>query len=145
MDCAESKKAGAFHDGVLSESERAAYALHLESCAACRAEIESLRRFSVWMTAARGVSAPRSARRSPAQYVRQEFERRRLVRLAAALTSAAAMVILACSAALWNASSGTEILVSTRNWERAVVTGQFEQPANEPDDPLYQVLFREQH
>jgi anti-sigma factor RsiW len=42
MDCIDKKKISAYLDGELPEDERARIEIHLEECAACRAEAEEL-------------------------------------------------------------------------------------------------------
>ena len=46
MECDQTQRLNAFHDGELSARDAAEVVRHLEACSACRAELETLQRMS---------------------------------------------------------------------------------------------------
>jgi anti-sigma factor RsiW len=91
--CDQTKHVQAFHDGELSAADRAALASHLESCSACAAELDDLRRLSTHLAATSipSLSLDALARLHGAVNVAEE---RGVLRLAEWLTAAAAAVLV---------------------------------------------------
>ena len=139
MGCSLYNKSGAYLDSELSAADRSAFEAHLPACSECSQEVARLQRLSNFLS-----SAPKPEFNPQQLFWKARQNRQGILRFAEMLTAAAAVVILICGIWLLRQDSQSRNTANTINWERVVVTQQFDPPQNEPDDPLVQVLLREQ-
>jgi anti-sigma factor RsiW len=117
----------AHHDGELTAQARATVEAHLASCAACRDQLEGLRRVS---------QAVRSAAMSPVpagaigewMRVGRRVDDRRVLRLAGAMTAAAAAVLVAATLSLVMQRADAAPVLG--DWEAAVLGPTGDEPAS---------------
>lgn len=137
MACECFSKVGPYLDKEMPAAQRQEFESHLKSCSECKQELSRLQRLSTFISVA---AAPAV---NPQQlFWKARNNRQGLIRFAEMLTAAAAVIILVCG--IWLLKSNAPTNAATANWQRAVVTQQFEAPQNESDDPFVQVLLREQ-
>ena len=117
--CERIERIGAYHDGELPTAEASALARHVEDCPACREELHRLRVLSGWLSAAPEVP-PAAVERLRGAF--QPYRSQSVLRLAKALTVAAAVVLLVCSAFLYRDTAVQQSPVSQpTEWERTAV------------------------
>ena len=98
--CENIRKLSAHHDGELPTDEAQRVAQHLRQCPSCRQELEQLRAISQWLSASPAPAVPEEV----LARLRRSFRPRRdriILRTAKTLTTAAAAVLVVCSALLW--------------------------------------------
>jgi anti-sigma factor RsiW len=140
MSCENLRKTNAYFDRELPAAEREAFEKHCANCAECATELSRLERMSRFVVAARFTDA----RREPFAW-RANLNRQRVERLAQMLTAVAAVVMIFCGVSVLRGKAKTNTSAAVPSWEKTAVTLQFEPgPAAETDDPIVQVLLREQ-
>jgi len=98
--CENIPKIGAYHDGELSPRERDELERHIARCDDCRRELRRLEALSRWLASAPRPEVPADVLDRLRRSIRPRRDRT-LLRTAGALTAAAAAVLIACSAVLW--------------------------------------------
>lgn len=146
MGCEKQNKIGAYLDRELPEPERASFESHLSACSECSAELARLQRLKNFLVAAR---MPQMVR--PRAVFEARMNSQRLVRFAESLMAAAAIIIVICTVSLAQISVPDQTPVSTasasqpvQNWERMALSQQIETASTENEDPMVQVLLRDQ-
>lgn len=102
--CQRRIEAQRYHDGELSPAERADFERHAAECPSCARELDELRRLAADMRTTFGaVGVPRDTVARWCTSAREQAEAAALIRLAVSGMSAAAAILLLCSAMLWQA------------------------------------------
>ncbi len=149
MNCTWNEKLNALHDGELDSDARASVAAHVATCAECATELARTQRVARFVKAA---TFPSMSELGMAR-LRDKLNGRRTLRLAGWLTSAAALVMLTCGAALYAMQSpathgGSSVAINTTGEEtnsvlvNAVVPGSELATAAESVDPLALAVLR---
>jgi anti-sigma factor RsiW len=137
MACEQCNRTGAYLDLEMSEQDRQNLEAHLANCSECSQELARLQRLSAFLSSA---ATPEI---NPQQlFWKARNNKQGLIRFAEMLTAAAAVVILICG--IWLMRAGSSEKTSSANWERVVITQQFDTPQADSEDPFVQVLLREQ-
>jgi anti-sigma factor RsiW len=145
MGCEKQNKIGAYLDRELPETERASVEAHLSACSECSAELARLQRLKNFLVAAR---MPQMVR--PRAVFEARMNSQRVVRFAEYLMAAAAIIIVVCTISLVKTSVPDQSPVTTatsqpvQNWERMALSLQPETTSTENEDPMVQVLLRDQ-
>src|SRR5687767_3999349 len=118
MQCEQTEKVAAYHDGEMDAGPRAAFEAHLIACGVCAGELDELRRLSARLLMAEipAVSAAGMKRFHGAVTVNEE---RGVLRLAEWLTAAAAALLLVGITGLFR--SETTHASAPATWEQAAV------------------------
>ncbi len=116
--CESNRQISAYHDGELPAGVAGELAEHIRQCPSCRRELERLRSLSQWLAAAPVPEAPEALLERLRRSVQPRRDRIAL-RMAEALTAVAAVVLVACSAMLWQRSRPQPLPVQpVAQWER---------------------------
>ena len=119
--CENIQRIGAYHDGEMSAAEAEALEAHLSHCLACRKELDRLRAMSRWLSSAGGAEVSDAALARLRRSLQPGRDRAGL-RMAKALTAAAAAVLIVCSALLWQRSQAAPASAGPpAPWERRAV------------------------
>jgi anti-sigma factor RsiW len=138
MNCNRCEKAGAYLDGALSSAERDAFKVHLESCTECSAEVSRLQRLSKFISSADAPQAGDLVRK----FRQGRSSQKRLVRIAAILTAAAAVVVVAAGVSF--VLNPADVTPATMSWQHAAVAQQIDSPPQQDtDDPIAQAILQE--
>jgi anti-sigma factor RsiW len=139
MACAFFNKAGPYLDCELPPAERDTFELHVKGCSECAQEMQRLQRMSQFFVAA-GV---------PEMNIQKIWSPRRsnqgLLRLAEVMMAAAAVIIVICTVGLIRNDTRRSETAAVPTWERLAVSQQIDTtPTSEIEDPMVQVLMRDQ-
>jgi anti-sigma factor RsiW len=138
VNCKRTEKAGAYLDGAMSPTERAEFDAHLVACPECSAEVSRLTRLSRFIASA---EAPQPTN-LVSEFRRRRNVQKRLVRIAAVMTGAAAAVILATTLSMIFGSH--DLTPPSMSWQQAAVGQQLDsQTQTDVDDPLAQMVLQE--
>lgn len=129
MSCDYTMWLEAWHDGELSGADAARVEAHVQTCAACKAELAQLQRSSSWLSGARLPAMSAEARRrlhAAAQPVRE----RGILRLAEWLTGAAAAALVVGLVGLSSLDrkapptrmQPVQAMATPASWEQAMLT-----------------------
>ncbi len=98
--CENIRRIGAYHDGELPGAERDELERHIRRCDDCRRELRRLEALSRWLASAPRPEVPAEVLERLRRSIRPRRDRI-VLRTAGSLTAAAAAVLIACSAVLW--------------------------------------------
>ena len=144
--CQFGQSVDAYHDGELSPAERERFERHLASCPACTQDLESIRAITRRLASAKLPAIPadvlgRLHRDAPSRTVRRR-EDRAVLRIAEALTAAAAAILIVGSVGLFRTAQSSPSSTSSSAgrapvaaWERAAVTLQVDDASADRQDP----------
>jgi anti-sigma factor RsiW len=119
--CKNIPKISAYYDGELSPGEARALAQHIRQCPPCWRELQRLRALSNWLSSVPVPEIPAAALDRLRHSVQPRRDRA-VLRMAKALTAAAAAVLIVCSVLLWQGLDARAAPVQTpAEWERAAV------------------------
>lgn len=124
--CENIPRIGAYHDGELSDAGRDELERHILICDDCRRELRRLEALSQWLASAPRPEVPVEVLERLRVSIRPGRERT-LLRMAGSLTAAAAAVLIACSAVLWQRWSATAGPL-TADWGRTALIATSPQP-----------------
>jgi anti-sigma factor RsiW len=126
--CRNTSKISAYHDGELPPAEAEELGRHLRQCADCRQELQELRAISRWLSGSAPPAPPVAVGR-----LRGHVQPGRdwlVIRVARAVTIAAAAVLIVCAALLWQRQSAAPSPEPwPARWETAAVAAPTSQPA----------------
>ena len=126
--CDRGSEVSAYHDNALGDEKRIALEGHLQTCASCARELESLRRMTRLFEAARTVPPPTVIKLSDVR------ERRSALRFEMSLIGMAASILIVCGAWLATSSSAS----AEERLDTLVL-----QRSSDADDPVLQAMVKE--
>jgi anti-sigma factor RsiW len=132
--CESNRQISAYHDGELPAGAARELAEHIRHCPSCRQELERLRSLSQWLAAAPMPEAPEALLERLRRSVQPRRDRIAL-RVAEALTAVAAVVLVACSAMLYQRSRPRSAPVQpVARWERLAAEAIPDEPTTVAGD-----------
>lgn len=121
VSCEHIRRISAYHDGELPAPEARELGRHISGCPECRGELERLRALSDWLSSAPAPEIPAGLLGRLRRSVRPQRDRV-ILRMAKALTAAAAAVLMVCSVLLWRGVDvGAAPVQLPSEWERAAI------------------------
>jgi len=127
MRCDETAQIQAYFDSELSPADQAAMRIHLQSCAACQAELAELKRLSELVAAAPMVEMSDAAFARLQSNFRHVVSDRGVMRIASWLTAAAAAILV--GALLFDHPTTVEV-ATVNTWQTEAVMPPPEQPSS---------------
>lgn len=134
-ECEYAGSLGAYHDGEIDAATCAALEQHLRQCASCAAELDRMRKLSKLLNGAPKpeLSAQALHRFHAAADLAPSITIRRM---AEALTSVAAAILVVCGVLMWKQLPAGEPAGPMPIWEASVLQHPAEPPVSSSEDQL---------
>jgi anti-sigma factor RsiW len=136
MECRCSSQIGSYLDDELRGEARAAFEAHLASCAACRSQLEELTRLGNLLRAAPLPTVSSATLTRIQKRCRAAEDERRVARVAAWLTAAAAVVLIGALLPPMGGATDESLAASSDLWQLAAVNPSAAMQVGAEQDPI---------
>ncbi len=133
-ECEHAFELGAYCDDEMPQQQRARFEEHLRNCPHCAGELAAMKKLSGLLAAAAADEITPQALSRAHQAV-ERLPSRGVLRLAEALTAAAAAILVACLAGLF-AQSRSQLAGGMPVWETQAASGQLADSSSSSSEEL---------